>query len=184
MFLMFGALRAEKGVREVIEAFHYLPAAAAKSAALCLFGQVRADLEDEFPELIASLRRAQPDLQFQVENRFLPEGELHEALQDADVVLAPYLQSEGSSGVIGHAARYRTPVVGPDAGLVGALIEEYNLGVTIEASDPCAIADAVRGYIEGERSRSEAAGMRAYVEERTPARFAETIFDAVRGDSR
>ena len=184
VFLMFGALRAEKGVREVIEAFRYLPTAGAKGATLCLFGQVRADLEDEFPELITSLRRAQPDLHIQVEDRFLPESELHEALQDADVVLAPYLQSEGSSGVIGHAARYRTPVIGPNSGLVGALIEEYNLGETVEAADPSAIADVVRGCIERERLRAETTGMRTYVEERTPTRFAETIFDAVREGGR
>lgn len=184
VFLMFGALREEKGVREVIEAFRQLPPTAAKNANLCLFGQVRSDLEDEFPELIASLRRAQPDLQVQVENRFLPERELHDALQEADVVLAPYRQSEGSSGVIGHAARYRTPVVGPNSGLVGALIEEYSLGVTVEVANPSAVAEAVIGHIRDRRSNAKTAGMRRYVEEQTPARFAETIFDAVRGGSR
>jgi glycosyltransferase involved in cell wall biosynthesis len=183
VFLMFGALREEKGVREVIEAFCQLPPTVAKNATLCLFGQVRSDLEDEFPGLVASLRRARPDLQVQVENRFLSERELHNALKEADVVLAPYLQSEGSSGVIGHAARYQTPVVGPNSGLVGALIEEYSLGVTAEAANPSAVAEAVTGHIQDRHSNAKTAGMRRYVEERTPTRFAETIFGTILGSS-
>lgn len=183
VFLMFGALREEKGVREVIEAFCQLPPTVAKNATLCLFGQVRSDLEDEFSGLVASLRRARPDLQVQVENRFLSERELHNALKEADVVLAPYLQSEGSSGVIGHAARYQTPVVGPNSGLVGALIEEYSLGVTVEAANPSAVAEAVTGHIQDRHSNAKTAGMRRYVEERTPTRFAETIFGTILGSS-
>jgi hypothetical protein len=75
-------------------------------------------------------------------------------------------------------------VVGPNSGLVGALIEEYSLGVTVEVANPSAVAEAVIGHIRDRRSNAKTAGMRRYVEERTPARFAETIFDAVRGDSR
>ena len=182
VFLMFGALRTEKGVLEVGEAFKRLDSTIAKQATLCLFGKVRPDLEDEFPGLVASLRRAQPDLRLRIDDRFLPEEELHRALQEADVVLAPYLQAEGSSGVIGHAARYRTPVIGPNAGLVGALIERYDLGTRVDASRPDAIAEAVQDYVRGTRSLCGTAGMQTYVEERTPARFAETIFDAVLGE--
>ena len=179
VFLMFGALRKEKGIREVIHAFRQLSPGAAKNATLWLFGQVSADLEDEFPDLVELLRRERPNLHVQVETRFLPERELHEALQGADVVLAPYLRSEGSSGVIGHSARYRVPVLGPKSGLVGSLIDEHDLGITVEANDPKAIVRAVHKYIKGELSRCETPGMQRYVEQRTPTRFAQIIFDAV-----
>jgi glycosyltransferase involved in cell wall biosynthesis len=180
-FLMFGALREEKGVRNVIEAFGQLDGETAEQARLCLFGQVRADLKAAFPRLVASLRRTQPRLDVCVENRFLPDAELQKALQATDVVLAPYLRTEGSSGVIGLAARYAAPVIGPSSGLVGSLINEYDLGVTVNASDPSAIAAAVRRFV---RKRAVEVGteMQRYARERTPERFASTILAAVCGE--
>jgi glycosyltransferase involved in cell wall biosynthesis len=180
-FLMFGALREEKGVRNVIEAFSQHDGETAEQARLCLFGQVRADLKAAFPSLVASLRRAQPRLDVRVENRFLSEAELEQVLQAADVVLAPYLRTEGSSGVIGLAARYGAPVIGPSSGLVGSLINEYDLGATVNASDPSAIAAAVRRFVR-ERAADRGTGTQRYVQERTPERFASTVFAAVRGE--
>jgi glycosyltransferase involved in cell wall biosynthesis len=176
---MFGALREAKGVRNVINAFGQLDAETAARARLCLLGEVQPDLKGVFPELISSLRHVQSRLDLQVEDRFLPDEELEAALQAADVVLAPYLRTEGSSGVVGLSARYRSPVIGPDSGLVGSLIEQYDLGLTVNASDPTAIATAIRRYIRQRPDGKATEGMQSYVHERTPERFAETIFSAV-----
>ena len=37
---------------------------------------------------------------------------------------------ESSSGILGHAIAANKPIIGPAHGLLGALIEQYNLGIT------------------------------------------------------
>ena len=46
-------------------------------------------------------------------------------------VLVPYQHVEQSSGIIGYAAQFNNPVIGPSEGLLGELISSYNLGYTI-----------------------------------------------------
>ena len=52
----------------------------------------------------------------------------------------PYQFTNLSSGVLGYAAVFDKPVIGPDGGLIGNLIKENNLGVTISDVSPLGIA--------------------------------------------
>ena len=177
-FLLFGSLREQKGVRQVLEAAAQLREEEAEHVSLHLLGKARADLRNDLPRLIRRLRSSQPDLYVQYEDRYLAYQELEAALNECDVVLAPYQRTEGSSGVIGHAAKHERPVLGPQTGLIGELIREYELGITVAASDPEAIAAGMRHYLNG-GVRIETIGMRQYVKERTPEQFARTLLKTI-----
>ena len=178
-FLFFGAMREQKGVRELIRAMHMLSEEETKQTALHLLGKSSEDFAGELPHLIKKLTQAQRHLYVQHEDRFLDYVELEKALDDCDVVLAPYLRTEGSSGVIGHAAKHRKPVVGPNTGLIGALIRDYELGKTVNTSDPPAIADAIRCALNDAREFAKKKGMKRYVDERSPEQFASTIIETI-----
>ena len=177
-FLLFGSLREHKGVRQVLEAAAQLRKDEAEQVSLHLLGKARPDLRNDLPQLIRRLRSSQPNLYVQYEDRYLAYQELEAALNECDVVLAPYQRTEGSSGVIGHAAKHERPVLGPQTGLIGELIREYELGITVSASDPEAIAAGMRHYLNG-GVRIETTGMRQYVEERTPEQFARTLLKTI-----
>lgn len=44
----------------------------------------------------------------------------------------PYHLTSLSSGVFGYAAVFNKPVIGPDNGLIGKLIQKYELGITTQ----------------------------------------------------
>lgn len=46
----------------------------------------------------------------------------------SDYILVPYLETMRSSGIIGYAAQFNKPVIGPKSGLMGYLIGHYQLG--------------------------------------------------------
>lgn len=46
----------------------------------------------------------------------------------SDYILVPYLETMRSSGIIGYAAQFNKPVIGPMSGLMGYLIDHYQLG--------------------------------------------------------
>jgi len=53
----------------------------------------------------------------------------------SDFVLMPYLSNNMSSGVLGHATKYNKPVV-TGKGLLGEIVEEHRLGISINTSIP------------------------------------------------
>lgn len=182
-FLLFGSLRRHKGVEEAIEAFGLLPDQAASQMALHLLGQPREELKDELPRLANALRNRQPDLTLHVEPRFLSETELDLALQHSNIVLAPYQRTEGSSGVIGHAAKHRCPIIGPNTGLIGSLIPNYDLGLTIDTTNPAALCRALQHCLKSTDDVGNEQKMKQYVEERSPKTFAETIVSSLKAPS-
>lgn len=54
----------------------------------------------------------------------------------SDYILIPYKNIEQSSGILGYAAFYDKPVIGPEEGLLGHLIQKYDLGITIKGINP------------------------------------------------
>lgn len=177
--LFFGAIREQKGIRELIQAMHLLSEQDARDIELHVLGATSGDLKDELPRLIKRLRGSQKRLRVHYEDRFLEYAELEEAIRSCDLVLAPYQQTEGSSGVIGHAAKHRKPVIGPSTGLIGSLIREYKLGMSVDASNPAAIAQAIRAVLKDPSKIGDEDEMQRYVEERTPEQFVSTIIETL-----
>ena len=178
--LLFGSLREAKGVRPALKAFHQLNDADARTASLHILGRTRAEIAESLPKLVDALRIQQPKLHVHFEDRYLSEPELSAALHHSDVILAPYLRTEGSSGVLGHAARYKRPVIGPSTGLIGQLIETYGLGTGLPEITATTLSCALRSHLQKPDSAVSKQGMKQYVKERSPKAFARTFFQTLR----
>jgi glycosyltransferase involved in cell wall biosynthesis len=181
-FLLFGSLRKEKGVLEAIDAFHLFSAEEASDAAFHLLGETRSDLRDLLSDSLCDLKADQPELHVHFEDRFLSETELVYALKRSDAVLAPYLRTEGSSGVLSHSANHGLPVVGSETGLIGQLIQEYELGSTVDVRSPNRLCEAMLMYLRDADEEMSTAGMQTYVDERSPRAFAEKIVSTISTD--
>ena len=57
--------------------------------------------------------------------------------------MAPYEAVDLSSGVIGYAAYYNKPVIGPSGGLLGKIIRRYQLGTALQDITPSSLAKAI-----------------------------------------
>ncbi|MEN8144197.1 MAG: glycosyltransferase [Gemmatimonadota bacterium] len=178
-FLMIGALRRRKGVFEVLEAFRMLnDKEALRDAKLILAGDPTREDRNALVSAVEALRAQCPDLEVETQFRKLSEAEFVDRFAESTVVLVPYTRPEGSSGILGHAARANRPVVGPRDGLIGDLIRDYDLGYTLDDVS----AESLSAYFE--RAISSAGDLassprqREFVEERKPENFARILLNA------
>jgi glycosyltransferase involved in cell wall biosynthesis len=177
VFLFTGTISKRKGVLVALDAFATLPSSLQKRCTFILAGRLMEDVREEVERRIHHLDVA-TDIEVRSDFRFLPEAELQRALSECDAIIAPYQRTEGSSGILGHAARARCPVIGPRSGLIGDLIQRYGLGANVDASKPeeigLAIQRALHDSIEVDRN-----AMQRYLEERRPSLFAEQILNGI-----
>jgi glycosyltransferase involved in cell wall biosynthesis len=87
----------------------------------------------------------------------------------------------GSSGVLGWAAEARKPVIAQDYGLVGALVRDYGLGLTVDTTDPARITEAMSQLLQPGQLEAATAAARwdAFLDGRRPQAFAATVFAGV-----
>jgi glycosyltransferase involved in cell wall biosynthesis len=176
-FLLFGALRRQKGVFPLLEALQRLPGAVAQNASVLFLGSVEPADEDQLIEGVREIQRTQSDMKIRLENRFAADWELRYAIRESDVILVPYLRSEGSSGVLGHAANYSTPVIGSETGLIGHLIQKYQLGTSVPIR-PEKLAGALERAIQ-ENVPMSTAGAARYVRKHTADDFVHTLLSRI-----
>ena len=182
VFLMFGALAARKGVLEVLRALLALPVEVRAQVRLVLAGRIDSDCAAEVESLrsrVAEWDRGGASLC--VVDRFLTTAELEWLVSRADVVLATYRRHVGSSGALVWAAQHRKPVIAQDYGLVGALVREYRLGETVDATRPEAIAASIERCASS-RTRgalADQADWQRFLAGRTADEFAAQVFGAV-----
>lgn len=131
-FLFFGSISNRKGFDVLVKSMSKLPKEVTDKVEFWIYGSPQRN--ETYQRALQKLAKADNGLLYDVKTYFMPDREVCEAFQKADVLLMPYKRPEFSSGVLGLAAQYRLPVIGPRSGLLGSLIEEYKLGVTINVS--------------------------------------------------
>jgi len=101
--------------------------------------------------------------------------------EQADVLLMPYTRPEYSSGILALAAKTCTPVIGPDAGLLGRLIRQNGLGAVCAVRPPElveALAAAVR-----RRPLVDEEFRKTFVQQSRPEEFARILFENIDHES-
>lgn len=91
-----------------------------------------------------------------------------------DYVLVPYKNVEQSSGIIGYAAQYNKPVIGPSEGLLGELIREYRLGYTITQLSVSNLSEKMKELLNDDYHAIDGT---SYLNVSSCYNFAKTIFD-------
>ncbi|MCH8527352.1 MAG: hypothetical protein LAT79_09395 [Kiritimatiellae bacterium] len=169
--LYFGAVSRRKGFGVLVDALLMLPVSIQKRLELVICGKPEDPVY--FSDELNRLRGHGGALKLTVEAAFLEEFRVKAYFEACDWVLMPYTRPEYSSGVLGLAARAGKPVLGPEGGLLGSLIQEYGLGRS------CAITpDSLKNEIEkavtsGISFNRERAAV--YAGERTPEAFARIL---------
>ena len=88
---------------------------------------------NEVKELFYSrLERGWEKAEIVVRDKFLSYQELGSLVYTADKVVLPYRRFGQSSGIIAYCAQLQTPVYVPGQGLVGKLVEKYNIGLGVK----------------------------------------------------
>lgn len=144
LFSHFGGLTSRKGTMEILKAIAILPEALKDKVALYFAGKVSKDIETDFLQRVETLKTA--GWSISVKNEFVSYEFLGELGRASDCLLIPYFNTCQSSGLLGHAAFHRIPVIGPSKGLLGSLIRDYEMGTLIDEITPEAIAAAIAEF--------------------------------------
>lgn len=180
VFLFFGAISPRKGSGVLIEALHLLTPDAAAQSAFIFCGQPESRYRRTFEQAAEHLRAARPDITLNIENRFVSDERMIALFEQSDVVLMPYTRPEYSSGILALAAKARTPVIGPDGGLLGRLILQNGLGAVCSIQ-PAALAKSIADAAQHLPAADEALRS-VFVQKSCPEEFVRIILNAVKED--
>lgn len=130
VFFHFGGLTQRKGTLEILRAINLCSNDDLNDKTFVFAGRIYNEIHDEFYQLLES---AKQNAQVLVFDSFCEYEFLHNMCYTSDVILMPYQQTELSSGVLGYAAVFQKPVIGPSNGLIGRLIKQFNMGYALDS---------------------------------------------------
>ena len=79
-------------------------------------------------------------------NEYCSKSFMADLFESSDCIVLPYEVTAQSSGLIGYAAHFRKPVIGPKTGLVGKLIRKYRLGIQPDDINPETLSMAISHF--------------------------------------
>ena len=147
IFLLFGSLDKRKGIYKVLEAIQHLDLQIAKHACLLFVGKLHDSDRESFKNMAAEISKVSP-IQIIVNDKFIPDEDVGLYFDISHTVLIPYQNHVGMSGIVLHAASSGKRVLASNYGLLGKLVETYNLGKTIDSSSSICIAKGIQEFIE------------------------------------
>jgi len=162
----FGGLTQRKGTLEILRAINLSSKQDLAEKTFVFAGRVYEGIHDEFYDLLSISRQKAQILVF---DEFCDYGFLYNMCTTCDVILMPYYLSNLSSGVLGYAAVFGKPVIGPSDGLIGHLINEYKMGLALNAIDSQSLSEAF-----GKEISYSGCG---YVQQNEVAEFIKIIMD-------
>lgn len=141
VFLHFGGLQERKGTMEILKALNMLSAEESRDVTVVFAGKVYEDIRAQF---YLELQKVRSFCQIIVFDNYCSVEFLADLCYSCDQILIPYQVMAQSSGLLGYAAQFRKPVLGPSEGLIGKLIRKYHLGFTMTSVKAVGIAEGIK----------------------------------------
>jgi len=140
IYFHFGGLSKRKGTLDILQAITLLSDETISRSIFVFAGRVYDDIRQDFYQLKKSLPSSAHII---VYDKFCSNELLADLCVSSDFILIPYHETNRSSGLLGYAACYGTPVIGPSDGLMGSLIKQYHLGIALSQVTPEEIANVI-----------------------------------------
>jgi glycosyltransferase involved in cell wall biosynthesis len=176
VFLLFGAIDGRKGIYKLLQAVQHLPLEQCQKLCLLLVGQVDSqEAELALNAQITSICQSAP-VQIIQRFEFIPEADVFAYLNLADVILAPYQKHVGMSGILLLAAAALKPVLSSDYGLMGEIVRQNGLGLTVNSLSPEALANGLSRLLSEPLTEfCDSNQMQIFAEQHSANQFASTI---------
>lgn len=142
IYFHFGSLSERKGTLEILKAIKLVKPSIQKESTFIFAGKVKKEISEDFYRLISEIKQTNSS-QIIIIDRFCEYSLIAELCKKSDILLMPYKVVSQSSGVIGYAAQYNTPVLAPAKGLIGKLVKKYKLGYVIPEVNSYSIAEFI-----------------------------------------
>lgn len=166
LFIHFGGLSGRKGTMEIVRSIGLLDKTELEKYVFVFAGRIGNDIKADFYALTDKLK--QDGANIKIYDEFCSYDFLYDLCFSCDAILVPYYNTQQSSGVIGYAAYFGKPVIGPGDGLLGKLIRKNKLGICL---DSISEKHLVKAYGEVVKFKS----ISNYKENNTPEAFINTL---------
>lgn len=134
--LLFGILNYGKGAEYLIRAMNELP-----DFKLTVAGKaVNKDYENLIKTAVAENKLGNVRLDI----RWVPEEEKKKLLEEAGIMVFPYVWAPYQSGTMHNAFSYGMPVVVTNAGIISEVVKEFGCGEVVEQRSPKALAKGIK----------------------------------------
>lgn len=180
VLLLFGMIDRRKGLYQLLDALHQLPASQQKQITLLLVGPLE-KAEEAAGRAAMDKLRCQTAVQLVVHHKFIPDEQIQPYFELADVVLAPYQYHIGMSAILIRAAAAGKPVLASDYGLMGELVHHHRLGSVVDSTQPAAIAQGLATFLaRSPHAMIDLQKAAQFAHENQAVHFAQTIGDHLR----
>jgi len=177
VWTLFGVIDLRKGVRQVLEALSHMEASEVSQICLVLIGLQSEAVKDGLSEWSAAA--VGKGLQLVVDDRYVSMEECEAAIAGSDLVLAPYQNHVGSSGILVRAAAAGRPVLSQSYGLMGFNVNTYKLGLVADTQNPKALLVAMRQFLAESRAGFNPIDAQGFANKNTPALYARTLLSGI-----
>lgn len=141
-FLHIGGMSIRKGTLDILESLTKLTKLESLQFDVIIAGISSIAFTQKIKEEIEKLKQLGiQNVHFY--NKSLSYSEFDHLFENCNYVLLPYKTPQMSSGILSHAINYRKPIIGSGKGLMGSIIEECKVGVSIE-TESNEIVDIIR----------------------------------------
>lgn len=176
--LLFGRLRADKGVRTLLRAVRQLDGDPGFDIRIAGAGDTV--LEDEVRSAAAACSWLHAELGWVSPERM---AQLHST---ASLIVLPYTTFHSQSGILADAYRYRVPLVVTDVGAIGPTVRDDETGWVVPPNDADALAEAIAGamasVLGGENKSAELQAAAAHHDPKSVGPILRALYDDVRSD--
>lgn len=177
VFLLLGTLSIRRGVCQLLDAIRLLSDELCQQICLNLIGQPSSQEEQKKIESrINKIVQSKP-VQIIRHYEFISEQKVYAYYNLADVVLAIHQKHIGMSGSLILAAAVQKPVLSSNYGLMGQVVRQHQLGLTVDSTKPKEIAQGLTKFLQASPTKfCDSKKMKAFADQNTAEQFAQVIF--------
>lgn len=144
VYAHFGGLAKRKGTLDIIQSLRLLDREKRNNYWFVFAGVLNNDVKDAFYQMYDELKDC---CHIIIKDEFCSYEYLASLCQGCDAILAPYHETDLSSGMFGYASQFGKPLIAPASGLVGKVLKKYQMGFGLDSqgvTSLCKSYDTVR----------------------------------------
>ena len=179
VFLIFGFLDSRKGIADVMKAIGKISGETSQKGCLLIVGPWE---ENERKLFNIQLPKIQQTTNFQivVKDGFVKDEDIQQYFKVADYAFALYNKHFGMSAIMVRAAAAQKPLISSNFGLIGKIVVENELGITIDND----LKEKLEMILNNEISVGNKEKMRAFAELNQADNYAKVILEHFKSVSR
>lgn len=172
VFLIFGFLDSRKGIAEVMEAISFISNENSQKGCLLIVGpweeNERKLFEIQLPKTIQHT-----NFQIIIKDTFIKDEDIQQYFKVADFALALYHKHFGMSAIMVRAAAAQKPLIAHNFGLMGKIVCEHQLGITIDND----LKEKIEMLLENDHTIGNKDKMKAFAALNQAENYAKVVLD-------